>query len=115
MPPGVGRRALWEFAAQEFFERSRRHADPYIKLAKESVHRADFVEAHLVDQLLEDERIVREKIDSPFPIVEADGAGDDLPHFAGIAAANQAMVVHLARTLFDGELVPIFFLATTTV
>ena len=36
------------------------------------------VEAHLVDQLLEDERVVGEQVDAPLPVVEADRARDHL-------------------------------------
>src|SRR5439155_26132316 len=59
--------------------------------AELAVPRTCLVEAHLVDQLLEDERVVGEKVDTPLPIVEADGTGDNLGHLLGVAAADDAM------------------------
>src|SRR5437867_1353307 len=41
---------------------------------------ARLVETHLVNQLLEDHRVVGEQIDAPLPVVETDRAGDDLGH-----------------------------------
>ena len=35
--------------------------------------RAGFVEPHLVNQLLEDERVVGKEIHAPFPVVKPDG------------------------------------------
>ena len=61
------------------------------------------VEAHLVDQFFEDERIVGEEVDTPLPVVEADGAGDDLFDFSGVAAADQSVLSHLAGAFFESD------------
>ena len=42
------------------------------ELAEEGVDGADFVETHLVDELLEDHRVVGEEVDAPLPVVHAD-------------------------------------------
>src|SRR5579871_4623089 len=84
-------------------------------MPEHGVDGADFVEAHLVDQLFEDQWIVGEQIDTPLPIVKADGASDDLFYRSGITAADHAMIVHLACAFFDGELVPVLVFATAAV
>src|SRR5882672_6499782 len=65
-----------------------------VELPEQGVDGADVVEAHFVDQLLEDQRVVGEKVDAPLPIVEADGAGDDLLYFSSVTAADHAMFAH---------------------
>src|SRR6185369_11600272 len=45
---------------------------------------ARLVEPHLVNQLLERDRIRRVEIDAPFPVVVADRARDDLGDLAGV-------------------------------
>src|ERR1043165_9745956 len=59
-------------SCQQFPDFRHRHADADVDLAEERVDGADFVEAHLVNQLLEDQRIVTEQVDTPLPVVEAD-------------------------------------------
>src|SRR5437879_2674209 len=70
-----------------------------IKRPKCGVYGANLVEAHFVDQLLENHWIVREKIHAPFPIVVADRTGDDLFHRSGIPAADHPVLVHLSLPL----------------
>src|SRR5262245_25626410 len=89
------------------------HAD--IEFSKERIDRADFVKAHLVDQALEDQRIVGEQVDAPLPVVEADRAGDDLLHRPGITAAHQPMLFHLALALLDGQCVPVLLFSAAAV
>src|SRR5262245_51331169 len=73
-----------QLAGKQLAEARGGHAQPDVELAEERVNGADFVEAHLVDELLEDERIFAVQIDAPLPIVEADRPADDLLHFAGV-------------------------------
>src|SRR5581483_563483 len=101
--------------AQKLAQAAPRTAHPNIELAELRVHRADFIEAHFVDHLLEDQGIVCKKIYAPFPVVETDRAGDDLFHLAGVTAAHQAVLVHLARALLDRQRVPILVLAAAAV
>lgn len=76
---------------------------------------ADGVEAHFIDEFLEDEGVFGEEVDAPLPIVEADGAGDDLAYFAGVAAADEAVFVHEGGALFEREGVPVFVLTAAAV
>ena len=64
-------------------------------MAEERVDSADFVEAHFVDKLLEDQGFGGEEVDAPLPVVEADRSGDDLFDLTGIAAADEAVVFRL--------------------
>src|SRR5919106_983244 len=75
--------------------------------AKQSVDRAGFIEAHLVNQLLEHQRIIGKKIDAPFPIIEANGAGNDLADAAGVMTADDAMLAHHAVALVNRLTVPV--------
>src|ERR1700688_2373121 len=61
-----------QLTAQQFLQGRSRAADSHVELPEQGIHRADVIEAHLIDQLLEDQRIVGEKIDTPLPIIEAD-------------------------------------------
>ena len=69
---------LGEAAFGPGFELIGGEADADVEGAEVGVEGAGLVEAHLVDELLEDGGIVGEEIDAPFPVVESDGAGDDL-------------------------------------
>ena len=73
------------------------------------------VEAHLVDQLLEDRRIVGEEIDAPFPVVEADRAGDDLRDLAGVLAADMPCSRIIAARSLERRAVPVLRLAAPLV
>src|SRR5215472_1165821 len=84
-------------------------------MAEQRIDGAYMVETHFVDQLFEDQRIICEEVNTPLPVVESNGAGDDLPDFAGVTAAYEAVFVHLAGTLFDWQLIPVFVLATASV
>ena len=68
-------RFVGEFCRPSNFSQVRgRDSDSHIEMAEQRVDGADFVEAHFVDQLLEDQRIVGKQIDAPLPVVETDGA-----------------------------------------
>ena len=60
----------------------RRSAHAHHKCAKSRINGANFVKTHLVDQLLEDQRVVGEQIDAPLPVIEPDRPRDDLPDLA---------------------------------
>ena len=60
----------WCFACEEGVELARRESQPDEESPEQPIHRAGFVEAHLVDQFFKYQRIVGEKIDAPFPVVE---------------------------------------------
>src|SRR5215472_1238700 len=90
-------------------------AQAYVELPKQRVDSADFVEAHLVNELFENDWIIGKEVDAPLPVVETDRAGNDLPNFTGIAAADEAMLVHLAGPLFDREAVPVLGLTALAI
>src|SRR6185437_9379517 len=106
-----------------FSEASRQPAADFLQwqseadeeLPEEGVDRAHFIEAHFVDQLLEDHGILGEEIHAPFPVVHADGAADDLFYLAAVTAADQAVLVHhvLAVGIWHG--VPVRLLAALAV
>src|ERR1039457_1010005 len=89
--------------AQPLYRKSHTNEE----LPKQRIHRTDFVEAHFVNQFLEHQRIGGKQIHAPLPIVEADGAGNNLLHLAGVAAAHHAVFFHLTLTLLDGQRIPI--------
>ena len=60
--------------AQHVAERGGREADARVERPEERVARARRIEAHLVDELLEHERVVGEERHAPLPVVEPDGA-----------------------------------------
>ena len=84
---------------------------PHVERPEQPVERAGLVEAHLVDQLLEHHGIVGEEVDAPLPVVEADGTGDDLGHPAGVAPADEAVVLHHPLPLRERGVIPVLFLA----
>src|SRR5437762_614938 len=67
------------------------------------IHSADFVEAHLVNQLLEHHWIVGEQIHAPLPIVEADRARDAYFELSGIAAAHQRKFASCISARFNSS------------
>src|SRR5581483_5405564 len=75
--------------------------------AEVGVHRRDLVEAHLVEDLLEGDRIVGQQRDTPLPVVEGEGAGDQLQHPAGVGHADPGVTAHELAPLLEGELVPV--------
>src|SRR3989442_5116535 len=83
----------------------------HVERPEERVARAGRVEAHLVDELLEDERVVGEQRDAPLPVVEADRARDHLRHPAGVSAADLAVPAHQLGARFGREVVPVHLLA----
>src|SRR5213078_2857023 len=80
---------LRHFAVQKLAQTAPGAAHADVEMPELCIHSADFVEAHLVNQLLEDQWIVGEQIHAPLPIVEADRAGDDLFDLSGIATAHE--------------------------
>ena len=86
---------------------ARREAQPHEESPEQPIHRAGFVEAHLVDEFFKYQRIVGEKIDAPFPVVETDGTGNDLRDPPGVVAADHAMLAHHALALVDGLAIPV--------
>src|SRR5271154_5655431 len=82
-------------------------SDAEVKRAELRVRGAGFVKAHLVNEFLEHNRIVGEKIDAPFPIVESDRAGNNLRHFTGEAPPDQAVVVHEALAILERQTIPV--------
>src|ERR1019366_7823726 len=114
--PGRGRRCGWSCSRlEEASEFGGRNAHAHIERPEEGVDGADFIEAHFVDEALENGGVVGEKIDAPFPIVEADGSGNDLAHFAGVSAADGAVLLHHALAVGEGFLVPVLGLAAAAV
>src|SRR5208337_3856664 len=96
-----------QISFQQVVQPVRRTAQSDIEASEQRIHGADVVEAHLVDQLLENQGIVGEEVDAPLPIVKTNGAGDDLFHLSGIAASDEAVLIHLALALFHGKRVPV--------
>src|ERR1700704_1330811 len=85
-------RLLRQASPQQFLQLRGRDPHSYIKMAEQCVYGADFIEAHFVDQLLKNQRLVGEKVDAPFPIVKTNRSADDLFHFSGVAAADESMI-----------------------
>src|SRR5689334_19106066 len=69
-----------------------RKTQPNVKRTEQGVIGAGLIETHFIDQLLEDQRIVREEIHAPLPVVKSDRAGDDLFDLACIPPADEAMI-----------------------
>src|SRR3954469_906060 len=102
---------FWKLSGEEVPDLRRRAADANEELPEQRVDGADLVKTHLVDELLELQRVVSKQVHSPLPVVETDGAGDDLLHFAGVAAADEPVRFHLALALLDGERVEVLVFA----
>src|SRR5262245_40997272 len=62
-----------------------------VERAELAVPGAGLVEAHLVHELLEDDRVVREEVDAPLPVVEPDRARDDLVDRARVVPSDHAV------------------------
>src|SRR4029077_18223651 len=77
----LGRRQI---STQQPAQFCGRNSQPQIELPKECINRTYFIKSHLVDQLLKHQRIIREQVYSPLPVVESNRTGNNLPHFAGI-------------------------------
>src|SRR5262245_10233945 len=91
---GVQRRQL---SLQESSKRPHRKLQTDVERPELGEPGAGFVEPHLVDQLLERQRVVGKQIHAPFPIVVADRSRDDLRDAAGVLAADLAMLEHHLR------------------
>src|SRR5262249_1100243 len=76
------------------------HAD--VKVPEKRINRADLIKPHLVNELLEHQRVVSKQINPPLPVVETDRTGDDLFYLAGVTAADQTVLVHLPCTFLHG-------------
>src|SRR6266478_3355453 len=101
----------WQISFQQVVQVAGRAAQSDVEASEQGIDGADVVEAHLVDELFENQGIVGEEVDAPLPIVETDRAGDNLFHFSGIAASDQAVFVHLALALLHGKRVPVLVFA----
>src|SRR5262249_1496083 len=107
-PAGGGALAATARARSEHLaERSGREADTDVERPEQRESRARRIEAHLVDQLLEDQRVVGEQRHPPLPVVEPDGALDHLHHPTGVATSDLALPAH-ERAAFRGrQVVPV--------
>src|SRR5207248_3337007 len=97
--------------AQDLAERRGGEADADVEGSEERVAGAGGIEAHLVDQLLEDEGVVGKERHAPLPVVEPDGARDHLQHLAGILPPDLAMTAHQRGAILGGEVEPVHLLA----
>src|SRR5690606_16384764 len=68
---------------------------------------AYFIKSHLRNNLFKGDGILRKQGNPPFPIVEADGTGDDLTNPARIGAADHSVALHHSPPLFHREHVPV--------
>src|SRR3954471_1439754 len=82
---------FWKLSGEKVPDLRRRAADADEELPEQRVDGADLVKTHLVDEFLELQRVVGKQVHTPLPIVEADGAGDDLLHFTSVAAADESV------------------------
>src|SRR5579884_4108125 len=94
---------------------SSRNSHTHKKLAKKRIHCTHPVEPHLVNQLFEDKRIIREKINAPFPVIKSNGSGNDLADLSGVTASDHAMFMHHALTVGHRFGVPVHLLAALAV
>src|SRR5438046_10596705 len=78
----------WRFAFEQHSKIRGREPQADEKATEKTVDGAGFIEAHLIDEFLEDQGIVREEIDAPLPIAETDGTGDDLNYASRVMAAR---------------------------
>src|SRR3954462_12025239 len=106
---------LRQLPAQQLFQPRSRAAHAQIKSPEQCIHGAYLIKAHLVDQLLEDQWIIREQVYAPLPIVKADRSRDDLPDGPGVTTTDQPMLFHLALALFNGQAVPVLVFAASAV
>src|SRR4051812_35491057 len=104
-----------DFPIQNLAKFVRGNSHPDKERPKRGVHGTDFVEAHFVDKLFENQRILGEQVDAPLPIIEADRPGNDLLHLSGITPSDHAVLVHLSLTLLDGQRVPVLRLTSFAV
>jgi hypothetical protein len=61
-----------QLAPEQVFNLCGGHAHAHIEAAKDRINGAHFVKAHFVDQLFENDRIIRKQINAPLPVVEPD-------------------------------------------
>src|SRR4051794_36435083 len=69
-------RQRWNPPIQVLRELCGRELEPGVERPELGELRARLVESHLVDKFFECQRILREQIDAPFPVVETDRARD---------------------------------------
>src|SRR5258705_891722 len=98
-------------AVEQTFQTRRRKTKPDKKSAEQAVNGAGFVEAHFINEFFKNQRIVGKKIDAPFPVIEADGSGNDLGHAAGVMAPDHAVLAHHSLALANRLAVPVLGLA----
>src|SRR5258708_20154435 len=100
-------RSIRQNTIEQLVNASRGTPNSDIKRPKQGIQCTDFVKTHLVDQFLEDQRIVGEKVNAPLPIVKPDRSGNDLFHRPRVATPNHAGLFHLPLPFFNGPPVPI--------
>src|SRR5688572_25576510 len=81
--------------------------EPHDERPEVRVHGRDLVEAHLVEDLLEGGGVVGQQGHAPLPIVEGEGAGDELQDPAGVGHADPGVTAHQPAPLLERELVPV--------
>src|SRR5438034_11353150 len=99
----------WRFAFEQHSKIRGREPQADEKATEKTVDRAGFIEAHLIDEFLEDQGIVREEIDAPLPIVETDGTGDDLDHAPRVPAADPTVLAHHPLSFDSRFALPVLF------
>src|SRR5215510_5365496 len=82
-------------------------ANAHIECSKQGIQRTGRIKTHFVDELFKDQWIISKQADAPFPVVQTDGATDDLRHFAGVLASDHAVPTHELPTLVHRERIPV--------
>src|SRR5690606_24807452 len=70
----------------------RREPDAHVEAAELAEAGTRLVEAHVGDDALDVEEVVGEERDAPLPVVESDGAGDDLVDLLREATAREPVL-----------------------
>ena len=85
----------------------RRQHEAGEERAELGVARRHRIEAHLVHDVLQRDRVVGEQRDAPLPVVEPGRAGDELQDAARVGAADARVAGHQLLALLERELVPV--------
>src|ERR1035438_1410285 len=86
--------AALQISAQPTSKLLHRQPYPDKELPKQRIHSADFIKPHLVDQLLENHRVLGKQVHAPFPVVHPNRPGDDLLHHVAVPPPDQPVQVH---------------------
>src|SRR5579864_492748 len=106
---------LRNLPVQELAQAAPGAAHPDIKMPEQGIDSADLVKPHFVNQFLEDQRVIGKQIHPPLPVIKANRTGNDLPYLAGVAAADQSMLIHLPGALLYRERVPVLVFTSTAI